>query len=72
MLKLLKNNFMTVEKKFSFSKSYSELQKIVEWFEGNEIDLEEGIKKFEEGAKIVKDLKDYLDKMENRIKEIKK
>ncbi len=63
---------MTADKKFNFSKSYQELQKIVEWFEKEEVDLEEGIEKFEEGSKIVKDLKDYLEKMENKIKELKK
>ena len=40
---------MTTDKKFNFAKSYQELQKIVEWFEKEEIDLEDGIKKFEEG-----------------------
>ena len=63
---------MVVDKKFNFSKSYQELQKIVEWFEKEGIDLEEGIKKFEEGSEIVKDLKEYLEKMENKIKELKK
>lgn len=63
---------MTADKKFNFSKSYQELQKIVEWFEKEEVDLEEGIAKFEEGSKIVKNLKDYLEKMENKIKELKK
>jgi exodeoxyribonuclease VII small subunit len=63
---------MTMDKKFNFSKSYQELQKIVEWFEKTEVDLEEGIAKFEEGTKIVKDLKEYLEKMENKIKELKK
>lgn len=60
------------DKKFNFSKSYEELQKIVEWFEKDDVDLEDGIKKFEEGIKIVKEMKDYLGKMENKIKEIKK
>ncbi|EKD43062.1 MAG: hypothetical protein ACD_72C00477G0006 [uncultured bacterium] len=63
---------MAVDKKINFSKAYQELQKIVEWFEKEEIDLEEGIKKFEEGSEIVKDLKGYLEKMENKIKELKK
>lgn len=63
---------MTIDKKYNFSKSYQELQKIVEWFEKEEVDLEEGIAKFEEGTKIVKDLKEYLEKMENKIKELKK
>ncbi len=63
---------MAVDKKFNFAKSYQELQKIVKWFEKEEIDLEDGIKKFEEGSEIVKDLKGYLDKMENKIKELKR
>lgn len=63
---------MTTDKKFNFAKSYQELQKIVEWFEKEEVDLEEGITKFEAGSKIVKELKEYLEKMENKIKELKK
>lgn len=62
---------MTAEKKFNFSKSYAELQKIVEWFEKDKIDLEEGIGKFEEGVLVMKELKKYLDEMENKVKEIK-
>ncbi len=62
---------MTAEKKFNFAKSYADLQKIVEWFEKEEIDLEEGMEKFEEGMKSVKELKSYLEKMENKIKDIK-
>jgi len=60
------------DKKFNFSKSYGELQKIVDWFEKDDVDLEDGIKKFEEGIRIVKEMKDYLSRMENKIKEIKK
>ena len=40
--------------------------------EKDDVDLEEGIKKFEEGMKTVKELKEYLEKMENKIKELKK
>ena len=58
-------------KSFNFKKSYQELQNIVEWFEQEEIDLEEGIKKFEEGSKLVKELKEYLEKVENKISELK-
>ncbi len=60
------------DKKFNFSKSYTDLQKIVEWFEKDEVDLEEGIKKFEDGLAIVKELKEYLGKMENKIRDLKK
>jgi exodeoxyribonuclease VII small subunit len=62
---------MPSQKSFNFKKSYQELQNIVEWFEQEEIDLEEGIKKFEEGSKLVKELKEYLEKVENKIKELK-
>lgn len=62
---------MTGDKKFNFAKSYAELQKIVAWFEKEEVDLEEGIKKFEQGAELVKELKEYLDTMDNKIKELK-
>lgn len=57
---------------FNFKQSYADLQKIVTWFEQEEIDLEDGIKKFEEGSKLVKDLKKYLETVENKIVELKK
>lgn len=55
----------------SFNKQYKQLQTIVAWFEQEDIDLEEGVKKFEEGSKLVKELKNYLETMENKIKELK-
>lgn len=61
-----------VKDKFNFAKSYKDLQAIVDWFEKEDVDLEEGIAKFEEGSKLVKDLKQYLETMENKIKELKK
>ncbi|MFA6486320.1 MAG: exodeoxyribonuclease VII small subunit [Candidatus Magasanikbacteria bacterium] len=58
--------------KFNFAKSYKDLQAIVDWFEKENVDLEDGIAKFEEGSKLVKDMKQYLETMENKIKELKK
>ncbi|HLC69851.1 MAG TPA: exodeoxyribonuclease VII small subunit [Patescibacteria group bacterium] len=63
---------MTTDKKTNFAKSYDDLEKIVKWFEKDDVNLEEGIEKFEEGMKIVKDLKKYLDSMENKVKDLKK
>lgn len=63
---------MSAEKKFNFAKAHADLQKIVGWFEKEEVDLEEGIKKFEEGIKLVKEMKEYLNTMENKIRELKK
>ena len=60
------------KKKFNFAKTHQELQKLVAWFEGEDIDLEEGIARFEEGIKLVKELNVYLSTMENKIKELKK
>lgn len=58
-------------KKVDFAKQYAELEKIVAWFEQENIDLEEGIKKFEEGIVIVKELKQYLGTVELKVKELK-
>ena len=63
---------MTTDKKTNFAKSYGDLEKIVKWFEKDDVNLEEGIEKFEEGMKIVKDLKKYLDSMENKVRDLKK
>ncbi|OGH68832.1 MAG: exodeoxyribonuclease VII small subunit [Candidatus Magasanikbacteria bacterium RIFCSPLOWO2_02_FULL_44_11] len=60
------------KEKVPFTKSYAELQKIVAWFERDDLDVEEGIKKFEEGMLIVKELKTYLNSLEVRIQELKK
>lgn len=60
------------KKKNSFAKTYQELQKIVSWFEQGEVDIEEGIEKFEAGMKLSKELKEYLVATENKIKELKK
>lgn len=63
---------MVKDKNMNFTKSYADLQKIVEWFERDDLDVEEGIKKFEEGMVLVKELKTYLQSMEVRIVELKK
>lgn len=58
------------EQKFNFKQSYANLQGIMTWFEQEDIDLEEGVKKYEEGSKLVKDLKQYLETVENKITEL--
>lgn len=59
------------ERPFNFNESYTALQKIVAWFEHGNIDLEEGIKKYEEGNKLAAELQAYLKTVENRITELK-
>ncbi len=62
----------TEKKDFDFAKSYKELQKIAEEFESGGLSLDEGLKKFEEGLKIAKQCKEYIEKIENKIVQIKK
>lgn len=57
--------------KINFTKSYDELQKITAWFERDEVDIEEGIKQFEKGMELVKELKEYLQTMEVKISKLK-
>ena len=61
-----------ISKEFNFTKRYAELEKITAWFERDDVDLEEGMKKLEEGTKLVKEMKNYLDTVENKIRELKK
>lgn len=57
--------------KQNFAKSYSELEKIIEEFESGEIDLEEGVKKFEKGLFLAANLKKQLEEVENKVETIK-
>ena len=63
-----KLNFSHKETKDEFSKQVAkELEE-----SKDSSDVEEGIKKFEEGIELVKDMKEYLNTMEIKIKELKK
>ena len=57
--------------KQDFAKAFSELEQITEWFEGDDVDLEEGLKQFEKGMKLAKMCKERLAQVENAIEEIK-
>ena len=62
---------MPKQTKLQFSESFAELEKIAQWFEHEEIDLEEGLKKFERGLELAAALKKRLAEVENKVKEIK-
>lgn len=59
-------------KKESISEGFKELEDITQWFEREDVDLEEALKKFERGLELVKTLKTYLQKVEHRVIDIKK
>lgn len=56
---------------FDFSKAYQEIKEINEWFEKEEIDLEEALEKYEKGMELIEKCKDRLEESENKFKEIK-
>lgn len=59
------------EKNFNFGEAYKELEGIIEWFEREEADLEEGLRKFERGLALAKACKERLKDVENKVVEIK-
>ncbi len=62
---------MPTPKQKSFAKAFEELEEITRWFESSEMDLDEGLKKFERGLELSKLCRDKLDEVENKVKEIK-
>ena len=59
---------MTAAKKqSSFAKQLQELEAITAWFEGEAIDLEEGLEKFERGMVLAKELRKRLEEAAVKI-----
>ena len=54
-----------------FGKSFRELEEIIGWFEREEVDLDEGLKKFERGLELAKICRGRLKEVENRVNELK-
>lgn len=57
--------------KINFEKAVEELEAITEWFEGSEVDLDEGLKKFERALELASACKEKMDEFENKVREIK-
>jgi exodeoxyribonuclease VII small subunit len=57
--------------KADFGKSFQELEEIIEWFEGGEVDLDLGLKKFERGLELASLCRNRLKEVENRVNELK-
>lgn len=58
-------------KKTNFAEAFKELEEIVRWFESSEVDLEEGLKKFERGLELAKKCRGRLAEVENKVTQIK-
>ncbi len=50
----------------------TELDKILQWFEQDDVDLDQAIAKYERGMEIAKELESYLKTAENKIEIVKK
>lgn len=62
---------MTAEK-FNFTKAYKEIEEINEWFQREDIDLDEALEKYEKGMELIQKCKERLKESENKFEEIKK
>jgi exodeoxyribonuclease VII small subunit len=59
------------DKPFEFEKSIKELEEITLWFESTDVDLDQGLVKFERGMELAGQLKSHLATVENRVEKIK-
>lgn len=62
---------MKKTEQFNFAEAFKELEGIVEWFETKEVDLEEGLKKFEHGLDLAQKCRRRLQEVENKVTQIK-
>jgi len=58
--------------KFNFTEAYKEIEEINEWFQQEDIDLEEGLGKYKRGLELIKKCREQLKEVENKLEEIKK
>lgn len=59
------------DKPFEFEKALKELEDITTWFESTDVDLDQGLDKFERGMELTSQLKAHLVTVENRVEKIK-
>ena len=60
------------QKKMDFNAGFKKLEELTEWFENSDIDVEEALKKFEEGLELVGALKKQLKEIETKVVKLKK
>ncbi len=60
------------KKTSSFASDFQELEEITAWFETADVDLDEGLKKFERGLELAQACKTKLAEVENKVVDLKK
>lgn len=61
-----------MSQQFEFEAALKELEQIAAWFERPDIDLDEGLVKFERGMELAQRLKEHLAGVENRVERIRR
>mgnify|MGYP003406064792 FL=1 len=56
--------------KQSYRELRTKLDELMTWFEGEDLDVDEALKKHAEAEKVIKDLEEYLLQTEQKIKKI--
>lgn len=59
------------KKVLTFAEAFAELEKLTEWFETQEVDLDEGLEKFERGLELADICKKKLSEVENKVEILK-
>lgn len=59
-------------KEFNFKKAFAELEEISSWFQNPDIDLDEALKKYDQGLTLIKQAQAYLKKTENEFRVVAK
>lgn len=60
-------------KKINLTEALQKLEKISDWFEGQEqVDVEQGLEKVKEGAELIKLSRQRLKEVENEFQDVKK
>lgn len=59
------------DSKFDFKKSITELEEINRWFQEEEVDLDEGLKRLKRGKDLIQKCRDRLKSVENEFIKIK-
>lgn len=56
--------------KKSYRKLSDELAELLAWFEGEQVDLDQAVSKYEQAMALLKQMESYLKTAENKVKKI--
>jgi exodeoxyribonuclease VII small subunit len=55
----------------TYAQLRTELDELLNWFDGDDIDIDQAVEKYEQALKLTKQLELYLQKAENKITKLK-